>query len=71
MKIEVKIKTGSKKSGVVKGGGFYIVSTIARPKDNEANEEAQALLAEYFGKSKSEVSLVRGFKSKQKVFEIT
>ncbi len=42
----------------------------APPRENKANEAVIELLAKYFGAKKNTVILVRGEKSKHKVFEI-
>lgn len=71
MKIEVKVKTRSKIEKVVEvRAGFYEVAVNTPPIEGRANERVIELLAEHFKKPKSKIELVRGHKSKVKVFEI-
>lgn len=71
MKIEVHVKTNSRKEIVEKtDAGVYKVSVNAPPQEGRANEAVVELLAEHFGVSKSCVTLLHGQKSKKKLFEI-
>lgn len=82
MKIQVKVKPNSKKVGVERVTqptldlGFkkemdvYKVSVKEPPVDGKANKGVAKALAEYFEVSQSEVSLVSGSTSKNKIFEI-
>ncbi len=67
MKIEVRVKPGSKKEGVISlGGGVYEVRVSAPPEKGKANDRVRELLAKYFGVPKTRVSIVRGEKSRRK-----
>lgn len=71
MKIFVKVKTKAKVKEVIKQEeNSYLVSVSEPPLKNKANLAVIKALAEYFQVPKSKVILVRGEKSKQKVFEI-
>jgi len=83
MKIIVKVKTGAKKVGVERleqptldfGGSktemvVYKVSVKERPIHGMANEAIVRALSDYFGVAKSQVRLVIGQTSKQKIFNI-
>ena len=78
MKIFVKARTGAKVNEVVapqprlipEEEEWYIVKTKAEPVEGKANEAITILLAEHFGVTRSQVRLIRGSTSKQKVFEI-
>jgi len=71
MKIFVKVKTRAKVKEVIKQEeSSYLVFVSEPPLKNKANLAVIKALAEYFQVSKSKVILVRGEKSKQKVFEI-
>jgi uncharacterized protein YggU (UPF0235/DUF167 family) len=80
MKIIVKVKPFSKEEKVEKipqeGFSFtetmdsYKVWTKEIPEDGKANEAVIKLLAEYFDVSKSEVILLKGSTSGQKIIEI-
>ncbi len=49
---------------------WYVVKTKALPVEGRANEAITILLAEHFGVARSQVRLIRGATSKQKVFDI-
>jgi uncharacterized protein (TIGR00251 family) len=79
MKIFVKAKAGAKENKVVPPTAqlfdtgqseFYTISVKEPPRQGKANEAIRKLLAEYFKVSPSQVRLVSGQTSKQKVFEI-
>ncbi len=51
-------------------GDLAVVYVQSPPEKGRANEEAREILAEYFGVSKSRVRLVKGLRSREKVFEV-
>ena len=71
MKISIRVKPNSKENQVVeKGPDQLLVKVKAPPQENKANQEVIKTLAEYFHVSKSRISIVAGFRSKQKVLEL-
>jgi uncharacterized protein (TIGR00251 family) len=71
MRVRVKAKPKSKKEGVKKlAEDFFEVRVNAPPEKGRANARIAELLAEYFGVPKSNVKLIRGETSKEKLFEI-
>jgi uncharacterized protein (TIGR00251 family) len=71
MKINVLVKPNAKYSEVTKISNVdYKVSVDAPAKDGEANKRLIEILAEHFEVPKSFISIVRGFKSKNKIVEI-
>ena len=71
MRIFIKARPNSKKDMVKKiGESNFIVSVTEPPIDGRANEAIAKALARHFGIISSRVSLVSGFSSKQKIFEI-
>jgi uncharacterized protein (TIGR00251 family) len=71
MKINVLVKPNAKYSEVTKISNVdYNVSVDAPAKDGEANKRLIEILAEHFEVPKSFISIVRGFKSKNKIVEI-
>ncbi len=72
MKITVFAHPNSKKPRVEKDllGGLHVY-IYEPPLGGKANKAVIEALAEYFRTSKSQVKLIRGEKSKQKVFEIS
>ncbi len=83
MRIIVKVKPNAKIEsvervtqatldlGIKEGLDIYKVSVKEPPVGGRANEGAVRVLAEYFEVSRSQVTLVRGGTSKNKIFEIT
>ena len=53
-----------------KGPDQLLVKVKAPPQENKANQEVIKTLAEYFHVPKSRISIVAGFRSKQKVLEL-
>ncbi len=71
MKLEVLVQPGAKKEEVVfLSEGHLRVRVTARATEGRANEAVRELLADYFGVSRSRVTLKRGLKSKLKVVEV-
>ena len=71
MKIFVKAKPSAKEEKIEKVDEInFIVSVKELPKQEKANKAIIKALAEYFKIAPSCVSLISGFSSKQKVFEI-
>lgn len=71
MKITVKVKPNSRHEKVEYGAdGIYLVQVNTPPIEGRANFRAQELLATYFKVAKSSVILLKGGKSKIKLFEI-
>lgn len=71
-KINVWVKPGSKKGPLVvwQDDLNYIVYVPERAVDGAANQAVTKLLASHFSVPKSRVQLLRGAKSKFKLFEI-
>lgn len=72
MKISAKIKPYSRhcEGVVVNDDGSLVVYTKAPAIEGRANLAAVKLVAKYYGVTPSQVKLVRGVASKNKVFEI-
>jgi len=71
VKIFVKVKTRAKKSKIEKiGENNFIVSTKELPIEGKANKAIIESLAGYFNIKKSEIEIIRGHKSKEKIIEI-
>lgn len=72
MLLSVFVKANSKKGPLIQQlDAKNLVIFVRQPAtEGKANETVIKLLAEHFGVAKSEVKLVRGTKSKQKLFEI-
>jgi uncharacterized protein len=71
MKITVLVKTRARNVEVAKyGEGKYFVSVTKAPVDGEANSAVIEALSDFFKVPKSNISLLVGLKSPQKIFEI-
>jgi hypothetical protein len=71
MKITIRVKPNARKNEVKQiDTRNYIVSVTAPPVEGKANEKVIEVLAEYFGKPKRCVILLRGETGKIKVIEI-
>ncbi len=71
MRIEVRVKPGSKKDIVRKlGDGTLEVKVSAPPEKGKANERLIEVLARHYGVSKSSIRIVKGHTSRIKLIEI-
>jgi hypothetical protein len=70
MKIHVKVKPNSRTEEVSHEGAGFVVKVKEPPKEGKANQAVIKLLAEHFGVSKSQVRILSGFRSKNKVVEV-
>jgi uncharacterized protein (TIGR00251 family) len=71
MKLEIKVKAGSRKPEVKElSPGVYRVAVNAPAIEGRANEAVREALAEHFGVSKSRVVITHGEKGKTKRVEI-
>ncbi|MBS3170356.1 DUF167 domain-containing protein [Candidatus Woesearchaeota archaeon] len=67
MRLEIKVKTGSGKSEIVRKEEGYVAFLKSPPEHNKANLELIKLAKKQF---QSEVRIVSGLKSKTKIIEI-
>jgi uncharacterized protein (TIGR00251 family) len=71
MKISVKVKTGKKKSKVIKNDfADYEVWVKSRPVKGAANKELIKVLADYFNTKKSNLRIKSGLTSPTKIIEL-
>ena len=70
MRYNVIVKPGSAKEEVAVSGGEILVRTRKRAHDGEANVAVIEMIAKHFKIGKTQVEIIRGAKSKQKVIEI-
>ena len=72
MKIYVQAKPAAKQDKVKEvEKNEFVVSVTEPPIQGRANQAIIKLLAKHFEVSKSQVNLVLGFSSRQKIFEIS
>ena len=70
MKIQVKVKPNSKVEEVSQEGDSFVVKVKEPPKEGRANGAGIKLLAEQFSVRQSQVRILSGFGSKNKIIEI-
>lgn len=71
MFIKVKVFPNSKEEKIVeKENGKFEVKIKAKPVDGLANREVIKLLSSYFKIPESKIKLIKGFKERNKIFEI-
>jgi uncharacterized protein (TIGR00251 family) len=70
MKIQVKVKSNSKTEEVSQESDNFIVKVKEPPKEGRANRAVVKLLAEHFGVSQSQVRILSGFRSRNKIVEV-
>ena len=70
MKIQVKVKPNSKTEELSQERDSFIVKVKEPPKEGKANRAVIKLLAEHFGVPQSQVRILSGFRSKNKVIEV-
>jgi uncharacterized protein (TIGR00251 family) len=70
MKIQVKVKPNSKTEEVSQEGESFIIKVTEPPKEGKANQAVIKLLAKHFGVPQSQVRILSGFRSRNKVIEI-
>jgi len=70
VKIQVKVKPNSRIEEVSQEGDIFIVRVKEPPKEGKANQAVIKLLAEHFGVSQSQVTILSGFRSKNKIVEV-
>jgi len=70
MKIRVKVRPSSKTEEVSREGDSFTVRVKEPPKEGKANQAVIKLLAEHFSVPQSQVRILSGFKSSNKVIEV-
>jgi uncharacterized protein (TIGR00251 family) len=70
MQIQVKVKPNSRTEEVSRKGDSFIVKVKEPPKEGKANQAVTKLLAEHFSISQSQIRILSGFRSRNKVIEI-
>jgi len=71
MLIKVKVFPNSKKEEVIKRSeDSFEVKVKAKPEKGMANKEVVKLLSVYFKIPESKIRLIKGFKERNKIFEI-
>ncbi|MEO0232066.1 MAG: DUF167 domain-containing protein [candidate division WOR-3 bacterium] len=71
MIIRVKVFPNSKKDEIVKiSENFFEIKVKAKPLMGEANKKVIEILSNYFKISESKIRILKGFKERNKIFEL-
>ncbi len=71
MKLQVRVHPNSRKPRIISNEDDTLDVYVSQPAtEGKANQAAITLLAEYLDTPKSHITLLRGAKSKSKVFEV-
>jgi len=70
MKIQVKVTPNSREEGVMQEGDLILVRVKEPPKEGRANRAAIKLIANYFGTSPTNVRIISGHTSRNKLVEL-
>jgi hypothetical protein len=70
MEIQVKVKPNSRTEELVQEGDGFIAKVKEPPREGKANRSVARLLARHFGVSQSQVKILSGFRSRNKVIEV-
>ena len=70
MKIQVKVKPNSRTEELSREGDSFMVKVKEPPKEGKANQAVIKLLAHHFGVPQSQVRILSGFRSRNKVIEV-
>ncbi|NWF51984.1 MAG: DUF167 domain-containing protein [Nitrospirae bacterium] len=70
MKISVRVKPNMKEDRIVKVGDVFTVSVKEPAREGKANEALINILSKYFKVTKSQIVILSGIKSKNKIIEI-
>jgi uncharacterized protein (TIGR00251 family) len=70
MKIQVKVKPNSKTEELSREDDSFIAKVKEPPREGKANQAVIKLVAEHFGVPRSQVRILSGFGSRNKVIEV-
>jgi uncharacterized protein (TIGR00251 family) len=71
MKFKIIVKPNARKNEVIQNpDGTLIVRVSVPPIEGKANEKVIEVLSEYLNKPRRSISIVSGFKGKNKIIEV-
>ncbi len=71
MKISVKVKPNARQEKIEKvNESHFLIRVKEKPQEGKANKAVIKVLSEYFGVPQSQVVLLKGQSSREKIFEI-
>jgi uncharacterized protein (TIGR00251 family) len=71
MMIEIKVMPGAKKNLFKQDGSSVKVYLTAPPVEGKANDALVDFLAEHYGVRRSQIDIIKGLKSRNKVINIS
>jgi uncharacterized protein (TIGR00251 family) len=70
MKIQVKVTPNWNKDELSRDGDKFIVKVKEPPREGRANLAVVRLLAKHFGIPQSQIRIISGFRSRNKIIEV-
>ena len=71
MKLRITVKPNARKNEVLRGAdGTFVIRVAVPPIEGKANEKVIEILSDYLNIPKRSISIVSGFKGKNKLVEI-
>ena len=70
MKVLIRVKPNSKDEGIVQEGDIFTVRVREPPREGKANQAVIKLLAQHFGVPRSQIRILSGLRSKNKIIEL-
>jgi uncharacterized protein len=70
MKIQVKVKPSSRTEEIRREWGSFIIQVKEPPQEGKANQAVIKLLAQHFGVPQSQIRILSGLRSRNKVIEV-
>ena len=71
MKLRITVKPNAKKNEISRAAdGTLVIRVAVPPIEGKANEKVIEVLSEYLNKPKRSISIVSGFKGKNKIIEV-
>ena len=71
MKVLIRVKSNSKTEEIVQEGDKLLIKVHEQPREGKANQAVIKLLAQHFGVSMSQIRILSGLRSKNKIIELT
>jgi uncharacterized protein len=71
MKFKITVKPNARKNEVTRSAdGTLVIRVTVPPVEGKANEEVIDVLSEYLNKPKRSISIISGFKGRNKIIEV-
>ena len=71
MKVLIRVISNSTTEEIVQEGEKLLIKVHEQPREGKANQAVIKLLAQHFGVSMSQIRILSGFRSKNKIIELT